>query len=148
MEELEKGMGLLERMRPIIGDEMFANRVQSLFAALPNFKNFDAAVDITEDTAVDCTPGPVYDEEVDDWTTSKRRLPSEANEDAGSTVQRKKTKDDTEQQEEEGDEAEEDEKSYSDDEENGEEQHSSNVLSSEDEDKYITYTNITDAESM
>ena len=53
MEELEKGMALLEKMRPVIGESTYATRVHSLFAALPNFEGFDAAVDIID---VDSTP--------------------------------------------------------------------------------------------
>ena len=53
MEELEKGMALLEKMRSVIGDDLYANQVRCLFAALPNFKAFDSAVNIIDvDSAV------------------------------------------------------------------------------------------------
>jgi hypothetical protein len=68
MEELEKGMALLEKMKPYIGAEVYANRVCSLFAALPNFETFDTAVDIIDVDAHD-------DERC--WGTTKRRLSSD-----------------------------------------------------------------------
>ena len=75
MEELEKGMALLEKMRPVIGEELYANQVRGLFAALPNFETFDSAVDIID---VDSTVPAVGDEH--NWRTTKRRL-SSTNED-------------------------------------------------------------------
>ncbi len=78
MEELERGMGLLEKMRPVIGKQAYADQVRSLFASLPNFKGFDAAVDIIKvESAVDRTPSQVNFEK---WTTTKRRLTSSDNE--------------------------------------------------------------------
>ena len=78
MEELEKGMALLEKMRPVIGESTYAKRVQSLFAALPNFEGFDAAVDIIH---VDSTP-PTNKrhrslEKCDGCTTTKKANNSE-----------------------------------------------------------------------
>ena len=35
-------------MKPYIGAEVYANRVCSLFADLPNFETFDTAVDIID----------------------------------------------------------------------------------------------------
>ena len=84
MEELEKGMALLEKMRPVIGEELYANQVRSLFAALPNFKAFDSAVDIID---VDST---VAD---DEWRTTKRRLSSD--DDSRYTAKRNKKNDNT-----------------------------------------------------
>jgi hypothetical protein len=64
-------MALLEKMRPLIGEELYANEVHSLFAALPNFKTFDSAVDIID---VDSTVPAVGDH--NNWRTTKRRLSS------------------------------------------------------------------------
>ena len=70
MEELERGMALLEKMRPVIGERTYADRVRSLFSSLPNFKGFDAAVDIINvESAVDRTPLQV---DFEKWTTTKR----------------------------------------------------------------------------
>ena len=77
MEELEKGMALLERMRPVIGEEVYANRVRSLFAALPYFKAFDTAVDIIDaktTTPVVCTPGESHSNK---HRTTKRHFSSD-----------------------------------------------------------------------
>jgi hypothetical protein len=38
MDELKKGMALLEKMRPVIGGDLYADQVRCLYAALPNFK--------------------------------------------------------------------------------------------------------------
>jgi hypothetical protein len=65
-------------MRPVIGKRTYADRVCSLFASLPNFKGFDAAVDIINvESAVDCTPLQV---DFEKWTTTKRRSTSSDNE--------------------------------------------------------------------
>jgi hypothetical protein len=79
MEELERGMALLEKMRPVIGEQTYADGVRSLFASLPNFKGFDAAVDIINvESAVDRTPSQV---DFEKWTTTnKRRSTSSDNE--------------------------------------------------------------------
>jgi hypothetical protein len=77
MEELERGMALLEKMRPVIGERTYADRVRSLFASLPNFIGFDAAVDIINvENAVDRTPSQV---DFEKWTTTKRRSTSSDN---------------------------------------------------------------------
>jgi hypothetical protein len=52
MEELEKGMALLEKMRGVIGQERYATQVCSIFAAMPNFQSFDSAVDIVHDVGL------------------------------------------------------------------------------------------------
>ena len=88
MEELEKGMALLEKMRPVIGDERYADRVLSVFAALPNFKGFDAAVDIiVVDSAVDRTPG---EDNFEQWTTTKRPLLANNENNCRTTKKKKK----------------------------------------------------------
>jgi hypothetical protein len=69
IEELEKGMALLERMRSVIGQELFAQRVKSLFDALPNFENFETAVKIID---VDADDEPRIN-----WGTTKRELATE-----------------------------------------------------------------------
>jgi hypothetical protein len=79
LDELERGMALLEKMRPVIGEGTYADRVHSLFASLPKFKGFDAAVDINNvESAVDRTPSQV---DFEKWTTThKRRSTSSDNE--------------------------------------------------------------------
>jgi hypothetical protein len=73
MEELEKGMALLEKIRSVIGDNLYANQVRCLFAALPNIKAFDSAVNIIDvDNAVNHTTG-----NDDERRTLKRRLSSD-----------------------------------------------------------------------
>ena len=52
MEELEKGMALLEKMRSVIGEKSYAEKVQSVFAAFPVFATFDACVEVIDDDAV------------------------------------------------------------------------------------------------
>jgi hypothetical protein len=94
MEELERGMALLEKMRPVIGEQTYADGVRSLFASLPNFKGFDAAVDIINvESAVDRTPSQV---DFEKWTTTnKRRSTSSDNEQncTRATKNNKKTSD-------------------------------------------------------
>ena len=87
IEELEKGMALLEKMRPVIGEELYANEVRSLFAALPNFKTFDSAVDIID---VDSTVPAVGDH--NNWRTTKRRLSSNDEDDYDYADRSKKQK--------------------------------------------------------
>ncbi len=73
MEELEKGMALFTKMRSVNGDDHYANQVRCLFAALPNFKAFDSAVNIIDvDSAVNHATG-----NDDEWRTLKRRLSSD-----------------------------------------------------------------------
>ncbi|KAI2500955.1 hypothetical protein MHU86_13500 [Fragilaria crotonensis] len=75
MEELEKGMTLLKEMRPVIGEEMYADGVRNLHAALPNFKGFDTAVDVIDVDA------PAINHMTNgnngEWGTSKRCLSSD-----------------------------------------------------------------------
>ena len=86
MEELEKGMALLEKMRSVIGDDLYANQVRCLFAALPNFKAFDSAVNIIDvDSTVNHTTGTD-----DEWRTLKRRLSSD--DERYTTTNKKKTR--------------------------------------------------------
>ncbi len=87
IEELEKGMALLEKMRPVIGEELYANEVCSLFTALPNFKTFDSAVDIID---VDSTVPAVGDHS--NWRTTKRRLSSNDEDDYDYADRSKKQK--------------------------------------------------------
>ena len=56
-------------MRSIIGEELFAQRVKSLFDALPNFENFETAVEIID---VDADDKPRIN-----WGTTKRELATE-----------------------------------------------------------------------
>jgi hypothetical protein len=86
MEELEKGMALLEKMRSVIGDDLYAKQVRCLFAALPNFKAFDSAVNIIDvDSTVNHTTGTD-----DEWRTLKRRLSSD--DERYTTTNKKKTR--------------------------------------------------------
>jgi hypothetical protein len=90
IEELEKGMALLEKIRPVIGEELYANEVRSLFEALPNFKTFDSAVDIID---VDSIVPAVGDH--NNWRTTKRRLSSNDEDDydyAGRSKKQKTTR--------------------------------------------------------
>jgi hypothetical protein len=67
----------LERVGPVIDEEVYSNRVRSLFAALPNFKAFDTAVDIIDaETApfVVCTPGESHNNK---HRTTKRHFASD-----------------------------------------------------------------------
>ena len=48
MEELEKAMILLDKMRPVIGEEQYFANVRSVLAAFPVFATFDAKVDIVD----------------------------------------------------------------------------------------------------
>ena len=66
IEELEKGMALLERMRNVIGEQLYAQKVKSLFVALPNFETFDTAVEVID---VD-----VEEPSSKHWGTTKREL--------------------------------------------------------------------------
>jgi hypothetical protein len=59
MEELEKAMALLEKMRPVIGEEIYAAKVQCVLAAFPVFASFDACVDI-----IDVEASPPVDPDV------------------------------------------------------------------------------------
>ncbi len=59
---------------------VYANRVCSLFAALPNFETFDTAVDIID----------LDGDDVEYWGTTKRRL--SASDDDGWTTKRRMTK--------------------------------------------------------
>jgi hypothetical protein len=56
MEELEKGMTLLEKMRQAIGpsfENEYKARVRTLYAAMPDFTTFDTAVDVIDVDAED-----------------------------------------------------------------------------------------------
>jgi hypothetical protein len=56
MEELEKGMSLLEKMRQAIGpsfENEYKARVRTLYAAMPDFTTFDTAVDVIDVDAED-----------------------------------------------------------------------------------------------
>ena len=44
MEELEKAMALLDKMRPSIGEAEYGTRVQHVLAAFPAFDTYDATV--------------------------------------------------------------------------------------------------------
>ena len=66
IEELEKGMALLERMRDVIGEQLYEQKVKSLFAALPNFETFDTAVEIIDVDAEEPSSK--------NWGTTKREL--------------------------------------------------------------------------
>ena len=73
-EYLEKGMAVVEeKMRPVIGEDLYANQVSGVFAALPNLEAFDSAVDIIDD--VDSTARAVGDHD-NCWRKTKRCLPS------------------------------------------------------------------------
>jgi hypothetical protein len=48
IEELEKAMSLLDRMRDVIGEVSYANRVQHVLAAFPVFATFEKCVDVIE----------------------------------------------------------------------------------------------------
>ena len=65
IEELEKGMALLEKMRSVIGKELYAAKVKSLYAAMPDF---DAAVEIIDVDADEQTSSSIH------WGTTKREL--------------------------------------------------------------------------
>ena len=147
MEELEKGMALLEKMKGVNGEAMYATQVcSSIFAAMPNFQSFDTAVDIVDvgsaAAAVDRTPADA------EWMATKRRLSSKDDEDEeeqeytppskknrnGAT----KTPDDDDDDEEEG----------CDDEYEGVDDATADglsryVLTEADEAKYVTYEEIT-----
>jgi hypothetical protein len=62
MEELEKGMTLLEKMRQAIGpsfENEYKARVRTLYAAMPDFTTFDTAVDVIDvDAEDDIVPNP------------------------------------------------------------------------------------------
>ena len=73
MEELEKGMSLLERMKPVIGDDKFASKVCSVFAALPDFESFDDAVNV-----VDLVETETEEEGTKMTTRRKRQLSPDA----------------------------------------------------------------------
>lgn len=62
MEELEKGLALLEKIRKVIGEESYTEKVQSVLAGFPVFNTFDACVDIIDVDADDC----VDNEEVEE----------------------------------------------------------------------------------
>jgi hypothetical protein len=71
MEELEKGMALLEKMRSVIGEKSYAEKVQSVFAAFPVFATFDACVEVIDvDAAV-----PPSNNELGDDNSSIFRTP-------------------------------------------------------------------------
>ena len=46
MEELEKGMSLLDKMRRVIGEEAYVAKVQAVLAAFPAFDTFHTEVDV------------------------------------------------------------------------------------------------------
>ena len=74
IEELEKAMSLLDRMRTVIGEEKYANRVQHVLAAFPVFATFEKCVDVIEiddDNDVEETPpiGSVVVDSATDETT-------------------------------------------------------------------------------
>ena len=52
MEELEKGMALLDKMRAVIGERSYVAKVQDVLAAFPIFSTFDACVDIIDVDAI------------------------------------------------------------------------------------------------
>ena len=149
MEELEKAMALLDKMKGIIGEEKYASQVCSIFAAMPNFQSFDTAVDIVHvgsAAAVDRTPADA------EWMTTTRRLSSEHTEEEEqeytppSKKNRKGTPTKTPT-------AEGIDNTDGEDDDNGDERNgdaneyysSSYVLTEEDEAKYVTYHDITDA---
>ena len=141
MEELEKGMALLEKMKPYIGAEVYANRVCSLFAALPNIETFDTAVDIID----------VDGDDVECRGTTKRRL--SASDDEGWTTKRRMTKittttnvddnvpDDNNSADEEHEEGTREERE-SETEGHGNDKHDFVSVTEEEEDKYNTYHEI------
>ena len=110
---------------------MYANRVKSLFSALPNFNNFDAAVNIIDVDATapvdrrstrnagDRTP----DKNEQCWSTTKRRLSPDEDDEEGQNKKNKVGKTETV----------------------NDQQENCYVLTEEDEARYITYHNITDA---
>jgi hypothetical protein len=59
MEELEKAMSLLDKMRSVIGEEAYVSKVQAVLAAFPAFDTFQAEVDVIE--IVDDEDAPVND---------------------------------------------------------------------------------------
>ena len=154
MEELEKGMALLEKMRGIIGQERYASQVCSIFAAMPNFQSFDSAVDIGHNVGlpaadVDRTPSDAVE-----WTTAKRRLSSDDDEEEEEecTPPSKKKKRTgaakTPDDDDEGgddDEGSNDDEGFDDDDEACADGLSRYVLTEADEAKYVvTYTEVTD----
>ena len=48
MEELEKAMSLLDKMRTVIGEEAYTAKVQAVLAAFPAFDTYHAEVDVIE----------------------------------------------------------------------------------------------------
>jgi hypothetical protein len=59
MEELEKAMILLDKMRPVIGEEQYFANVRSVLAAFPVFATFDAKVDVIDLSTDDDDNAPV-----------------------------------------------------------------------------------------
>ena len=70
MEELEKAMALLDKMRPSIGEAEYGTRVQHVLAAFPAFDTYDATVNapIVIDL-VDDNNGPRDDDDDDECVT-------------------------------------------------------------------------------
>ena len=56
MEELEKAMTLLDKMRKVIGEDSFKAKVGSVFETFPVFATSDAKVDIIDVDADDDAP--------------------------------------------------------------------------------------------
>ena len=48
MEELEKAMALLDKMRPVIGEGVYVAKVQAVLAAFPAFDTFHSEVEVIE----------------------------------------------------------------------------------------------------
>jgi hypothetical protein len=53
MNELEKMLNLLDRMRPVLGDELYNQKVIDLAASMPNPANYNANVEVIDVDADD-----------------------------------------------------------------------------------------------
>ena len=69
MEELEKAMTLLDKMRKAIVEDIYKAKVGSVFDAFPVFATFDAKVDIIDVNADD--DAPVLSAATDDFSTPR-----------------------------------------------------------------------------
>ena len=76
IEELEKTLNLLDRIRPTIGESAYEKKVQSLLGALPNPESFSKDVEVIvlhdssdDDCAKNSNPSGNCDQSEDDDST-------------------------------------------------------------------------------
>jgi len=65
MNELEKMLNLLDRMRPVIGDEVYNRRVSDLAANMPNPSSYNADVEVIDVDAADGRAPPALNRIID-----------------------------------------------------------------------------------